>query len=135
MRGILTDVNIQGQVRILFLILLSEAWRGFWADVNLPLVTLRDLGLAPNTSDAVVWQVCQKEQLVLLTGNRNADGPDSLEATLRSRNTPNSLPVFTIADTERVQHSRDYAERVAVRLLEYLLDIDRVRGAGRLYLP
>jgi hypothetical protein len=70
-----------------------------------------------------------------VTANRNADGPDSLEATLRTQNTATSLPVFTIADAKRVLRSREYAERVALRLLDYLLDIDRVRGAGRLYLP
>ncbi len=54
---------------------------------------------------------------------------------MRAKNTATSLPVFTLANAERVFHSRDYAERVAVKLLEYLLDIDRVRGTGRLYLP
>jgi hypothetical protein len=135
MKGILTDINVQGQVRILMAILLGESWRDFWALVNLPLRTFRDLGLSPDASDAAVWQLCRQEQLVLITGNRNAEGPDSLEATLRARNTPDTLPVFTIADPQRVLHSREYAERVAVRWLEYLLDIDRVRGTGRLYLP
>jgi hypothetical protein len=31
--------------------------------------------------------------------------------------------------------SRTYADRVVAQLLDYLLDIDRVRGTGRLYLP
>lgn len=31
--------------------------------------------------------------------------------------------------------SRAYAERVVIKALEYLLEIDNVRGAGRLYLP
>jgi hypothetical protein len=135
MKGVLTDVNIQGQVRALFAILLGESWRDFWAAVNVPLRTFGDLGLAENAPDSVVWQRCQQEQLVLITANRNADGPDSPEATLRAHNTPESLPVFTVADPERVLHSKEYAERAAVRLLEYLLDIDRVRGTGRLYLP
>lgn len=98
-------------------------------------LTFDDLQLSPETSDAIVWQTCQREQLILVTANRNADGPDSLEATLRMHNKATTLPVFTIANADRVIQSQDYAERVAVRLLDYLLDIDRVRGAGRLYLP
>ncbi len=46
-----------------------------------------------------------------------------------------SLPVFTIADANRVVNDRDYARRVAEKLLEYLLMIDGVRGAGRMYVP
>jgi hypothetical protein len=30
---------------------------------------------------------------------------------------------------------REYAEHVAARLLQYLQDLDRLRGAGRLYVP
>jgi len=73
--------------------------------------------------------------MILVTANRNAEGPDSLEATLRSQNTTSSLPVFTFANARKVLNSRKYADRVAAQLLDYLLDIDRVRGTGRLYLP
>lgn len=86
-------------------------------------------------SDAVLWDVCQREQLVLITANRNADAPDSLEATLRARNAAESLPVLTLANPQRMVRSRAYAERVAARMLDYLMNIDGVRGAGRLYLP
>ena len=30
---------------------------------------------------------------------------------------------------------RDYAERVAIQVLEYLLELDNFRGVGRLYVP
>src|SRR5207237_9235382 len=97
--------------------------------------TFQDLGLLPETSDSVVWQRCQQEELVLLTANLNSKGPDSLEATIRALNTPASLPVFTVATADRVLQSRDYAERVADRILEYLFDRDDFRGTGRLFLP
>jgi hypothetical protein len=58
-----------------------------------------------------------------------------LEATIRQYNTPHSLPVFTIGDLDNFRKSRVYAERVLERLYEYLLDIDTVRGTGRLFLP
>jgi len=106
-----------------------------WTGLAVSIYTFADVGLAGNTSDAVIWRLCQQRELVLITGNRNKEGPDSLEATLQNENVADSLPVFTVADSERVRHSREYAERVATRALEYLMEIDRVRGTGRLYLP
>ena len=86
-------------------------------------------------SDRDLWQVCQQREIVLLTANRNDEGPESLEATIRALNDPGSLPVFTIADPESVFMRRDYAERVAIQILEYLLELDNFRGVGRLYVP
>jgi len=43
------------------------------------------------TSD--VWLKCQAEEVLLITANRNDDGPDSLEATIRRHGTPQSLSV------------------------------------------
>ena len=43
--------------------------------------------------------------------------------------------LLTIADPELVLASRDYAERVAIQVLEYLLDLDHFRGVGRLFVP
>ncbi|MCI0638326.1 MAG: hypothetical protein L0Y72_25545 [Gemmataceae bacterium] len=60
---------------------------------------------------------------------------DSLEATIQTRNTPTSLPVFTIANVPHLQASKDYAERVIEKLLDSLLRIEALRGTGRLYLP
>ena len=42
----------------------------------------------------------------MITGNRNDDGPDSLEATTRNENQPESLPVITIGDADRVLRDR-----------------------------
>jgi hypothetical protein len=53
----------------------------------------------------------------------------------QKENQPVSLPVVTISDQVRVLQDRIYAEKVAVKLLEYLIRIDEVRGAGRLYVP
>ena len=71
----------------------------------------------------------------MLTANRNDEGPHSLEATIRALTIPSSLPVLTIADPELVLASRDYAERVAIQVLQYLLDLDHFRGVGRLFVP
>jgi hypothetical protein len=69
------------------------------------------------------------------TANRHDEGPDSLEATIRALNVPSSLPVLTMAEPELVLASRDYAERVATQVLEYLVDLDHFRGVGRLFVP
>jgi hypothetical protein len=82
-----------------------------------------------------IWQRCQAEELVLITNNRNENSADSLESAIKVFNTPRSLPVFTIANLPRFKTSGQYANAVLKQLYEYLLDIDRVRGAGRLYLP
>jgi hypothetical protein len=70
-----------------------------------------------------------------LTNNRNDDAPDSLEATIRTFNTPRSLPIFTIGDAERLRNEREYSDRVIWTLLEYLYDVENVLGTGRLFLP
>jgi hypothetical protein len=134
-KGILSDVNVQGHVQFLTRILEGPAWQDVWAFLGLSLYTFRDLGLDPKVPDAILWQACQERQIVLLTANRNADGPDSLEVALRTQNQPESLPVFTFADADRILNSKEYAERVAERLLGYLIDIDCYRGVGRLCLP
>jgi hypothetical protein len=135
MHGLLSDINIQGQVAILRLILEGAEWGGIWAELALTILTFADVGLVPQTPDVLIWRLCQERGLILLTGNRNDDGPDSLESTIRNENRPDSLPVFTLADVEAVRHSRAYAERVVEKLIDYLVNIDNYRGTGRLYLP
>lgn len=70
-----------------------------------------------------------------MTNNRNDDGPESLEATIRQFSTLASLPVFTIGDADAILDSGEYTERVADRLFRYLLELDNIRGTGRLFLP
>ena len=135
MKGLLPDNDVQLQVEILIHIFESETWRDIWRNLNLPFLSFEILGLPRNASDVVLWRECQKRDVVLITANRNDDGPESLEATIRELNQANNLPVFTLANPKRIQQDRAYAERVAERFLEYLLEIDMVRGTGRLYLP
>jgi hypothetical protein len=133
--GILADANCEGHLALL-LRLFQEGWRhDVWESLHLPPVSLVDLGLQLDASDRDLWEACQREQVVLLTANRNDVGPDSLEATIQQHNTPTSLPVFTLANEQRVLRDRLYAAAVADRLLEFLFDIDRYRGTGRLYVP
>jgi len=132
---LLADNNADGQLEIIVGILMSEPWIAFWNELELAVISFEDLGIQRNASDAILWRTCQREQVVLITNNRNADDVDSLERTLRSENRPDSIPVFTLARSERISTDRNYAERTALRLLEYLASLDSVRGAGRLYVP
>jgi hypothetical protein len=106
-----------------------------WAELGLGVITFASLGLPGTTPDDELWRLCQREQIILVTANRNHDGPHSLEAVIRAENRPDSLPVFAIGEADRVIESRDYAVRTAERLLDYLVRIDDLRGTGRLFLP
>jgi hypothetical protein len=97
--------------------------------------TLSQIGLPDEATDQDIWRRCQERQLCLITANRNKFGLGSLEATIQNENQPDSLPVFTIGDADLVAHDHTYSERIVERLLEFLIDIDNYRGAGRLYLP
>ena len=92
-------------------------------------------GIAPDTSDTRLWELCQTHEIVLLTGNRNAEGADSLEAAIASLGTARSLPVITIGDPDRLLRDLNYAQRVAAQVLEHLLDLENLRWTGRLYVP
>jgi hypothetical protein len=134
-KGILADVNIQGYVDRLILLMRAEPWKLFWDYLHLQYAHFADVGLAPSAPDSLVWETCQREELVLITDNRNQKALDSLEATIQTCNRPTSLPVFTIANVLHLRTSRDYANRIIDKLLDSLLRIDALRGSGRLYLP
>ncbi len=135
MRGIMGDHDSEGQFNRLIQCLSSSTWRTIWEDLGFTVESFASMGLDTNAPDVTVWRTCQERQIILVTGNRNDDGPDSLEATIRQYNEGDSLPVFTIGSLREFAQSRSYSERAAERLLEYLLELDRYRGAGRLYIP
>ena len=135
MPAIMADHDIEGQMQVLLRLLTSAAWFEVWHELAIRVESFASLGLPENTSDIALWQFCQTQQIILITGNRNKAGPEALEAVIEQNNTPSSLPVLTIGVPPRVLSSRAYAERVATRLLEVLLDVEQYRGTGRLYLP
>lgn len=131
MRGIVADVNVEGHVARLVELLRTGEWAEYWPLMNVELVTFTDIGLESNDPDRDVWRACQRESLVLITANRNDDGPDSLAA----ESDATSLPVLTISNALLFLSSAEYAARVATKLVDYLLEMDNYLGAGRLYLP
>ena len=96
---LLADENIQGHINRLVMRMQGEPWLGFWIYLQLSSVSFADIGLDPGDTDAVVWRRCQERRALLITGNRNDDGPDSLENTIRTCNTPQSVPVFSLIQT------------------------------------
>ena len=135
MRGLLADVNAEGYLRALLRICQGPGWRSLWLELRIPVFTFGDLSLDVEMSDSEMWQFCQREGLILITDNRNEEGTDSLGATIRARNTVDSLPVITPADAQRLLADRIYCERAAIEMMEILMDIESRRGAGRLFIP
>lgn len=135
MLGIMGDHDIEGQFDQIIHYYLSSTWREVWDGMGLNVVSFASLGLSENSPDVLVWRTCQERQIILVTGNRNHESPDSLEAAIRQYNRADCLPVITIGDAREFARSRSYAERAAEKLLDYLSEIERFRGAGRLYIP
>ena len=135
MLRIMADNDVLGHVRTLVQVCESPPWSDFWQETQCEFISFGELGLAEDATDAQVWQACQDNDVVLITGNRNAESPESLEVTIRELNNDRCLPVLTLADQDRVLRDRSYAGAVAERLLEILFDLDNLRGSGRLYLP
>lgn len=135
MLGLLADENCDAHLAALLRTCRSYDWREVWDAIGIVAHTFESLGISRAMPDDQLWAMCQRDGLILLTANRNLEGPESLEATIRSRATAMSLPVVTLADPVRLLKDSIYAERAAIQLMELLLDIDRMKGTGRVYLP
>jgi len=135
MPAIMADHDVEGQMQVLLRLLTAAEWHPLWTELVVGVESFASLGLPVNTQDATLWQICQTHQVVLITGNRNQEGSESLEAVIQTSNTPASLPVLTMGEPQRILSSGDYAHRVVEQLMEYLIDIENLRGTGRLYLP
>ena len=128
---ILADHDIEGHAHSLIGVLGAEGWLEM---IDLRLATFAELDLPFNSSDRKVWRFAQENGMVLLTNNRNMEGEDSLEQTLREENTPTSFPVITIANVSRLSE-RHYRERCAFQLLEIVLELKKHLGRSRVYIP
>ena len=116
-------------------ILESAQWVDLSTSLDLRFAELEDVGLVSTSSDREIWETCQQIGALLVTADRSrADGPESLDQIIQELNTPNSIPVVTIGDQVRPLHDPDYALKCALKLLDYIFNIDCLRGTGRLYL-
>lgn len=128
---VLVDYNLKGYVVLMQGTLAAEGWLDI---LSIRFLMLEEVGLAVDSSDRIIWQFAQSNQMLLLTANRNAKGEDSLEQTIREEGTPISLPVVTIGNLERLIE-REYREQCLVRLAEIVLDIENYLGVSRLFIP
>lgn len=128
---VLSDHDIEGKVFLLWGAVTASGWLEL---LPMRLVRFRDVGLPPDSTDRVVWRFAQAQGMILLTNNRNMEGFDSLEQTIREENTTISLPVLTIGDFDRITE-RAYREDCAARLLEIVVYLDDYLGVGRLFIP
>ena len=128
---VLLDHHMKRQGILLWATMGSEGWLRL---LDIPMQTFADAGLPIDSSDREVWRFAQENQLILLTGNRNNEGEDSLEQTIRDENKSTSLPVITIGMIDRMEE-RAYREQCAERLVEIVLNIENYLGVGRIYIP
>jgi uncharacterized protein with PIN domain len=127
----LIDYNLRGQAALLWGTIAAEGWLEL---MPIRFVGFEEVGLLANSSDRLVWEVAQTNQMIILTANRNMKGKDSLEQIIREENTRRSLPVVTIGNKERLDE-QSYRERCTSRLVEILLDLENYMGVGRVYIP
>lgn len=106
-----------------------------WSEYELiEFILLKDIGLDHSTKDREIWRRCQLNSLILLTANRNQGDPESLEETISEENTPNSLPVITISNQQKL-HNATYREACIESLLTIVLELNNHLGTGRIYIP
>jgi hypothetical protein len=128
---VLLDHHMKKQGILLWATMGSEGWLKL---LDIPMLTFNDVGLSIDSNDRDVWRFAQEKQLILLTGNRNNEGRDSLQQTIQDENKPTSLPVITIGIIDRLRE-RAYREQCAERLVEIILNIENYLGAGRIFIP
>jgi hypothetical protein len=90
---LLSDHDIELYARLLWGEFTTDDWLTLGAA---GLVTFSDIGLHRESTDREVWLYCQANRAVLLTGNRNMEDVNSLEAVVRELNDSLSLPIITL---------------------------------------
>lgn len=128
---LLVDHNIEGQAALLHSTLISESWTELTA---IRFVTFGQLKLPFDSTDRTVWEFAQTNHFLLLTGNRNMHGSDSLERTIREQNHATALPVITIANIDRMVE-QTYRQQCAVKIALIVLYFDDFLGTGRIFIP
>lgn len=128
---ILSDHDIEGQALLLWGAVAATGWIDI---LPVRLVRFGEIGLPFDSTDRQVWRFAQAHHMILLTNNRNMEGADSLEQTMRDEGTVESVPVITIARLDKMSE-RIYREACAERLLEIIVYLDDYMGVGRLFIP
>lgn len=131
MVAVLLDYNITGYVDRLRGTYRSETWSEL---VPIEFFTFGDIELPFETSDREIWRLVQRRRMILLTGNRNSDTPDSLGVTIRDENFADALPILTLTRQDDLAYS-GYRIDCITRLIAIVIDLDNFRGVGRVFIP
>jgi hypothetical protein len=137
MRGLLADVNVQGEVPYLLRLLIGMDLYWMLEALNLSFATFDDIGISQDLDDRSIWNLCQAEGWLLLTDNRNREGADSLGMTLADSWRDGQLPVVTISRKRRFAQEPEYAELVAKEIAEILFGVAQgeYRDQPRIFVP
>jgi hypothetical protein len=128
----LIDHNLKGHALVFFGAIASQGWLDI---APVQFVTFDEMNLSIDSDDRVVWRLAQENQMILLTANRSMKGKDSLEQVMREENTPESLPVLTVSNADRLLNDSKYRGQCVESLIEVALDIDTYLGARRIFIP
>lgn len=131
MVAVLLDYNITGYAERLRSTYRSETWSEL---IPIEFLTFGDIELPFETSDRDIWRLVQRRRMILLTGNRNSDTPDSLGITIRDENFAGALPILTLTRQNDLAFSA-YRIDCITRLIAIVLDLDNFRGVGRVFIP
>ncbi len=137
MPGLLADVNVQGHLPYLVRLINELGLLVLLTDVGITFQTFPDHGLNPRMKDRALWHYCQANELVLFTDNRNHEDEDSLNATIQDSWQEGHLPVLTLANKGKFEHSERYATEVANDVANLLFSIvhGKVRNQPRIFVP
>lgn len=137
LRGLLADVNVQGHLPYLRRLLEKLDLWSVLAELHLDLVTFPILQLPRDLDDRTLWNRCQQNGWVLFTDNRNHENENSLQATLADSWRVGHLPVVTLANKGKFDHSEEYAKRVASDVATLLFGIcqEQYLDQPRIYVP
>ncbi len=137
MQGLLADVNIQGHVAYLRRLMHGLGVLEILTELGISLLTFPDVGLDPALDDRTLWNLCQQNDWLLLTDNRNREDDDSLAAVIQDSWREGLLPVLTLADKRKFETSETYAVKVAQDVAELLVVafVDQIRDQPRIFVP
>lgn len=128
---LLLDADLDGEVEIIQKGLEETGWdRVLTIDIK----RLRDVGLPHNSPDGEIWRFVQQHRFWLVTNNRNSENESSLQATIKRENTPQSLPVITTSDKDKL-YEPEYRQKAMTRLIEIIIYPETSLGTGRLFIP
>ena len=65
MPRIMADHNVEGHLQVLLTIWSSPAWDDVWRGMGCDLESFERSGIAPDTSDTRLWELCQTQPIEL----------------------------------------------------------------------